>query len=1164
MSQGATPGRALAMTVLGVVVLLTAAIPSMADPVVLYVSREGKDEWSGRKPETQAPDGPFATLGRAQEELRRLKVERGLPEGAEVRVLPGLYYLAETLQLGPEDSGAEGAPVVYRGWGEGEVILAGGQAVAGFQPYKGEIVQCDMKALGLGNIYFRQLFFKEERQTLARYPNADAKDPHQGTWAYVSRVHGEGNRREFIVSPEVRLAQWSRPQEGQVCIHPYFDWAWSIVPIAEVDPVARKISLGANVAYDLHVGDRYFVQNIFEELDAPGEWYLDKQTGTLYFWPPSALSESSVIVPTVQTVVEVNSAQWITLRGFTIEVCEGDAVRVLDSDDCLVAQNVVRNCGAAGIVVSGGHRSGARGNNVYACGRTGISITGGDRKTLERGENFADNNYIHYCGVFVKTYHPGVSVNGVGNTVSHNLIHDTPHAGLLLGGNDNVVEYNIVHHCNLESADTGGIYFCSRDWTQRGNVIRHNIFHHCGGFGKTNSWAPVKNGKVEFAYPHFTWGIYLDDPTTGTLVYGNILYKVPVCALHNHGGRDNTWENNIIIDAPALQAGMLAPNWSEWPAIYERLKAVRYPGSPYLKAYPELANIADTHPEEMSRVRFLRNIVYYTAEGTEWIRRERGAGWGGENCMALYSTRQRPEDFAVNEWDYNLIYAAAGLELRIDLNLTTEGHSLLTWDQWRERGKDQHSQLGDPLFVDPANNDFRLRPNSPALALGFKPIPVEKIGPYQDELRTTWPIVEAPGASALGDFTTRYEVELPDYARVEAKQVVTRSGLGNVLAKRAAGEPVTVAYFGGGIHPADGWRKSILEWFRVRSSQVTEVDASICDCSRGSGFSVYRFQHDVLAHNPDLVVVDFASDDYQTDPGSIMAAIEGVVRQARRANPKLDILFVYAFRASMEKDYMEGKAPYAISAYERIADHYGIPSINMGMRVAQLFQQGKLLIQGTPEEAKAAGKLLFSADGVRPLADGNRIYSEALTAGLDVLLDQGAKPVNYPLPPPYEPRNLERATLAPITQDMLSGEWRQLPDTDPLRQRFARHFDTIWFTDKPGAKLTFRFKGTDAGFFHLIGPDTGQVRVTIDDKDLGVRRQVDRWCYYQRLSALSLASGLSDEVHTVTVELLPDPPNRTEPIEEAKRVGRYEETLFQGVALRIGFLRVVGEVLLSH
>lgn len=1144
---------------MGLMLMVTDSVTAVADPSVFYVSTQGNDYWSGRKAEPGAPDGPFATLARARDAVRELKRTAGLGDGVEVRVLGGLHCLTETFQLGAEDSGSERAPIVYRGWGDEAAILMGGQVLTGFRPYKGSILQCDVRSQGLGDVHFRQLFFKGERQVLARYPNFDPADPHQGTWAHVSLVEGENNRRDFICFPEVRLGEWSRPQEAQVCIHPAYDWAWNIVPIAKVEPQERRISLGANVSYDLRVGDRYFVQSVFEELDAPGEWYLDRETGTLYFWPPSDLGEGPVVAPRLATVVEMNEAQWVTLRGFTVEACDGDAVRVINCERCLVAQNTVRNCGATGVVISGGHHSGAKGNDVYACGEAGINVSGGDRKTLERGDNFADNNYVHHCAVFVKTYRPGVNVSGVGNRVSHNLVHDMPHAGLLLSGNENVVEYNIVHHVNLESADTGGIYFCSRDWTQRGNVIRYNIFHHCGGFGKVNSWAPVQNGKVEFGYPHFTWGIYLDDPTTGTLVYGNILYRVPVCGLHNHGGRDNTWENNIVVDCLGFQAGMLAPNWSEWPAIYQRLKAALEPGSPYLKAYPELADYADTHPEEMSGLRIVRNIFYYTVEGTQWMRQKRAGSSGGENCQLLYTTQERPEDFAVNEWDYNLVYVPPELELRIELNLTDEGRSLLTWDEWRQRGKDQHSELGDPLFVDAANNDFRLRPDSPALKLGFKPIPVEEIGPYEEELRASWPVIEAPGVSALGEFTTQRFVELPDYARVEAREVVPRDGLGNVLAKRAAGQPVRVAYFGGGIHGAGGWRKSLLDWFRVRSEDVTEIDASVCDCVRGSGFSVYRFAHDVLAHDPDLVVVDFVSDDHATDPMQIMANLEGVVRQAWRANPRLDVLFVYAFRSGMEEDYAEGLAPYAVSACERIADHYGVPSINVGLRVAQLFQQGKLLITAKPEEAEAAGKLLFSADGVRPTRDADRAYGEALTAGLDALLDQGAKPGDHPLPEPRVSSNMERAGQMAVTADMLSGEWEKLGPEDPLMARFARHMDEIWYTRQPGAKLTFRFRGTAAGLLQLMGPDTGQVRVTVDGKDLGVRQAVDRWCYYQRLCGLGLASGLPDEVHTVTVELLAEPPSRTEPIEEAKRLERYNPADFEGVALRVGFIRVVGD-----
>jgi len=1128
---------------------------AVAAPANLYVSPEGSDVWTGRSAEPKAPGGPLKTLAAAREAVRKLKAGGQLGEGAVVNVLPGTYYLSETFALGPEDSGTEKAPVVWRSVEPGKAVLYGGRPVTGWRPYQGQIQQCDLQANGLGGRKFRQLFFRGERQVLARYPNLDPKDPHGGQWAYVAGAQGDDQRTEFSYG-EDEDHKWAHPEDGEVHIFPYYDWAWNILPIAKVDFEQRKIAVKGSVSYALHIGDRYFVDGLFEELDAPGEWCLDSRTDTLYFWPPADLTEP-VVLPLVQAIVSIGKAEGIALQGFTIEACDGEAVTISESKRCTIVGSTVRNCAGWGISISGGEYSGARGNDVYQCGRGGIAISGGDRKTLTPGHCFADNNYVHHCAAIWKTYEPGVTVNGVGNVVSHNLIHDFPHAGLLLGGNENVVEYNVVHHVNLQSADTGGIYFCSRDWTQRGNVVRHNIFHHCGGFGKTNSWAPLSGGKVEFKYPGFTWGIYLDDPTTGTLVYGNILYNVPVCALHNHGGRDNTWENNIIIDAPALQAGMLDPNWSEWPDIYRRLNDMRTPGSPYLEKYPELAKYTDTHPEEMSGVKFRRNIVYYTKAGTEWWRKERGTG----DTMRLYDMWMRHEDLAKNEWQGNCIYAEPGLALQVSLGFWGESGKQLTWDDWRALGTDKGTILADPRFVDPAKLDFRLKPDSPALKLGFQPIPLEKIGPYEDAARASWPIKEAPGAAALGEFTTVRYYEPPQYKRVKAEEFVARQGIGSFVAKAAAGQEVRVAYFGGGLHWADGWRKGVMDWLRAKYGKVTEIDAGICDCVRGSGFSVWRFGHDVLRQKPDLVLIDFASDDFQLDPASIYRSIEGTIRQAWTADPRIDIVLLYAFREGYEKDYAEGLDPATVSAYERVADRYGVPSINMGYRIAQLAQEGKLVISGKADAAKQAGKLIFTESAVWPSADANRVYAEVITAALDTLCAGGASAAApHKLPEPLQPDNYDQAKQAAITPEMLSKEWRELAPEDPLRQRFIGKFDTIWYTDTPGATLTFRFRGTEASLFDLMGPDTGRVRVTVDGQDKGTQQQVDPWSYFQRLAAIPIASGLPDTVHTVKVELLPDAPDRSVAIEAAKKQDKYDPNLFQGVALRFGWIRVNGEV----
>ncbi|MGQ9733137.1 MAG: right-handed parallel beta-helix repeat-containing protein [Candidatus Zipacnadales bacterium] len=1138
--------------------LLGAAV--CAAPISLYVAPEGDDNWSGRSAELQAPEGPFATLSRAQQEVRKLKAAGQLGEGAVINVLPGTYYLDATLTLGPQDSGTAKGPVLWRSVGQEKPIISGGQLLTGWQTYQGQIVWCDLKANGLAGRSPQILLFNGELQTIARYPNLDPQDPHQGTWAYVAAV--EGTTKTAFHYDEDETHVWAHPEDGRVHIHPSYDWAWNIVSLAGHDPTTRRLTLKSAVSYELRIGDRYFIDNLLEELDAPGEWYADPRTEKLYFWPPGPLQGASVVAAELNDLVVLEGAEWITLEGFVFETCNGTPVRITNSRDCLLARSVIRNCGGWGVSIDGSQRCGAQGNDIYACGHGGIGLNAGHRETLERGECFADNNYIHHCAWLWKTYRPGVSVAGVGNRVSHNLVHDMPHAGLLLGGNDNVVEYNIIHHCNLESTDTGGIYFCSRDWTQRGNVIRHNIFHHCGGFGKTNSWQPLQGGKVKFEYPHFTWGIYLDDPTTGTLVYGNIVHHAPVCGLHNHGGRDNTWENNIVIDAPAFQAGMLDPNWSEWPAIYEKLHKYRDTlGSPYLERYPELEGYADTEPEAMTGLKVVRNIFYYTQEGTAWLRERNERGWGGDNCQLLYSMRMKPQHFQQNEWDANCIYLEEGLEPRISLSFYPESGKLYTWEEWQALGADRNSLIADPLFVDAAKGDYRLKPDSPALKLGFKPIPIDEIGPYQDERRASWPLVEAPGAAALGEFRTERYYEPPQFKRLPAQgELTARDGLPNLFAKRAARQALKVAYFGGGIHPPSGWRQAVIEWLRAEGSEVTEIDAGTCDCVRGSGWSIYRFAHDVLQHRPDLVLIDFTSDDHQTDPMSIQRSIEGMIRQAWRADPALDIVILHAFRRGFEADYAEGLLPSTISAYERVAQHYGVPSIDMAYRIAELHRRGELAVEGTVEEARQQNRILFSTDGVRPTAEANKIYAEVICTALSQLAER-ATPQAHPLPEPYLPDNWERATQVTITRERLGGQWEELPPDHELRQRFARKMDTIWFTDTPGATLTFRFRGTAASVYDLMGPDTGRVKVTVDGRVIGVRQQVDPWAYYQRQSAIQVASDLEDTEHTVVLELLPDPPDRHIPIAEAQKVGRYDPRLFEGVALRVAAIRLIGELL---
>ncbi|HEX2999841.1 MAG TPA: right-handed parallel beta-helix repeat-containing protein, partial [Armatimonadota bacterium] len=364
------PGALWRTSLLCAAALAGSLLPVAAAPLSLYVSPNGDDTSTGTAPMPRAATaagrvGPFATLQRAQTELRALKAAGKLPEGAVVYVRGGIYPLAQTLAFGPEDSGTATHPILYRPYLNEKPILAGARIINGFHPYKGGILRCDLKAAGLGTLRFHQLFFRGERMTLARTPNADPKDPHGGAWAHVMGEIGAGNKREFKYGDPV-TGMWARPQEGEICLFPSYDWAWNILPLKSVDREKQTITLGRDASYPLRVGDRYFVQNLFEALDSPGEWYLDTQTATLYFWPPAALIGGQVLAPVLDSVVTLKGAQYVTLQGFTLEACDGDAAQMTDCQGCTVTGCVVRNCGKWGVNITGGQQNGAFGNDIYA------------------------------------------------------------------------------------------------------------------------------------------------------------------------------------------------------------------------------------------------------------------------------------------------------------------------------------------------------------------------------------------------------------------------------------------------------------------------------------------------------------------------------------------------------------------------------------------------------------------------------------------------------------------------------------------------------------------------------------------------------------------------------------------------------------------------------
>jgi len=610
------------------------------------------------------------------------------------------------------------------------VVLSGGRVVTEWKPYKGDIVQSEFAEVKDGLWKVRQLFFQGKRQRRARWPNYDPEDPLYGGWAFVREVvpADEERPRSFRCDPEAPVARWAKPQQGEVFVFPWRCWQNDLVAIEGVDRESGTITMTRDILpgwNPLTKGNRFRVENVLEELDAPGEWCVDTEAGALFFWPPG---EGEVSVPVNDRLIEMKGTreapiafvgiegltftQTLSLfpaRGYAVQ-SDGCAVYLENALHCRVADNVFDEVGGDAIRLQNNNaHNEITGNEITGAGAQGVCFAGsggGNTHTWRRKidvlremarekavaeGNVVSGNHIHHCGAIEK-HAAGVfffNINAVDNVIAHNLIHDMPRYGIALqiGLGGNVIEYNDIHHVSLETADTGGIetnrWFVLDEVEKfsRGNVFRYNRVRDiigCGAYDRPREPMPLSSRRAggRIWAPYYSWGIYFDNSPMDVTVYGNIVMGNVLGGIMILGaGKKVVFENNILVD-----------------------------GSRGQLTYSSISTGGDYGPGE--GIRFVRNIVTYSDPEALLIR-----------------IRRAPNKAIIAESEYNVYFHTGGQPLVVDLPGAEAGES---FEKWRELGYDSHSVIADPLFVDPAGGDYRLRADSPALELGFKPIPQER------------------------------------------------------------------------------------------------------------------------------------------------------------------------------------------------------------------------------------------------------------------------------------------------------------------------------------------------------------------------------------------------------------------------------------------------------
>ena len=425
---------------------------------------------------------------------------------------------------------------------------------------------------------------------------------------------------------------------------------------------------------------------------------------------------------------------------------------------------------------------------------------------------------------------------------------------------------------------------------------------------------------------------------------------------------------------------------------------------------------------------------------------------------------------------------------------------------------------------------------------------------------------------AMGAARCDVVVEMPAFVgQVEAKECRVRDGIGHVMAKIKAGKAIRIAYFGGSITAMDGWRRLSREWLQTQYPGVTFTEIAASIGGTGSGLGVFRFGQDVLQYKPDLVFVEFASNDGGEPVNSIWRNFDGIVRQTWLNDPETDIVFAYTVTQAMLADYTKGLCPIATSAMEQLADYYGIPSICFGPRVTADANADKLVMTigeaatavptETPNEDAAIiaelakqGKVLFSKDGVHPVLEGARAYYlESFKAAWLELAEGGTADHTAKLAVAFADKTMEAAKMVPITPEMLSGTWQQVEAKEENGSFASRFGDKPWMTQTPGSKLKFRFRGCQCQIYDLFGPATGQLWVSVDGKrGASPVRRFDAHSSYYRLGTMSVFSG-ADGVHDVEIELDSAQPSRAAVPESALDPEKYNGTKwFPGCILLVG------------
>lgn len=518
-------------------------------------------------------ENPFATIDRARAEVR--KADKSEPITVYIR--GGEYNITAPVYFTSEDSGTEICPVTYEAYGNEDPVFSGGLRIPKNKVKKAEnreivervidpfaaskLMQADLSDLGedIPNPVDEQrglrhtpieVYVNGKALTQSRWPNDEPGHAYlrtRQTWVDLDHWGEKPFTFTYIDRTDHARRFWDKVDVSQLCFCGFMgnDWSDGTYRISSFDFREKKVTSTCGSAYPARGNCRFYFFNLPEEIDVPGESYIDREAKMIYFYPPCDMENAEVILPKYNDVfLSFEDVSNVTFRNISIVYTRPAPIRGRNLKDFTLDGVNIGHTSQAAAGLEGSSIT-VRNCHFYDTASGMLHVRGGDRKELVPANNRIMNNRLHSMCRNVRTYRPALSVSGMGFDVENNEIYDSPHLIIeCANSNDIRFRYNEIHHAVADSSDMGAIYW-GRNWSTFGIEICYNYFHH-----NYNTYGGVGQQSV-----------FVDDGSAGPYMFGNIFYRGSLpeslggterdsFAVKENGGQYGVFRNNIFIDSP--------------------------------------------------------------------------------------------------------------------------------------------------------------------------------------------------------------------------------------------------------------------------------------------------------------------------------------------------------------------------------------------------------------------------------------------------------------------------------------------------------------------------------------------------------------------------------------------------------------------------------------